>query len=112
MCLGESSDIFEVVVEGLRGRKVGEIAFAELESAMQKAARAGGVDDEFCADGNWIAMTRAFEECGVDVVGEALEVDVVAEFGSGLTHGLHQVLVEVGAIPVGVGDGVVGAGGY
>src|ERR1700744_715425 len=32
--------------------------------------------------------------------------------GSGLLCGLHEELIEIGAIPVGVGNGVVRAGGY
>src|ERR1700723_26731 len=53
-----------------------------------------------------------FEEDVVSAVGEAGEMNVVVIVNARALGGLHEEMVETGAVPVRVGDGVVGTGSH
>ena len=61
-CRVEPSDSREVAVKRLGARKIGQRKFLQLESAMQKAARARCVDEELRRETCRVALPLAFED--------------------------------------------------
>src|SRR5450432_2598046 len=78
---------------------------------MQKAARAGGIDQEVRADGEFFVSAPASNPNFQVGFGDALQVDLVEIRNADLLHLLNEKTIDVGAIPVRVGDRVVRAGG-
>ena len=84
---------------------------AEMQRAMQEAAGSAGVDHETRADLDAAPVAITVENRPLSLVPCALEARLVQISGACDLGFVNQSLIEVRAIPVRIGDRVMGTGG-
>ena len=78
---------------------------------MQKTARAAGIHDETGGDFDFLSMAFAVEDDLVRVLHGFVQFDFVEIVDADFLRLANEVGIDIGAIPVRIGDPIVGAGG-
>src|ERR1044071_472190 len=71
---------------------------------MQEAARTGSIDNEVGQELDWLIVPLSAQEHSMFLLGGSGELDFIEEIHAESLRLFDQVMIEVRAIPVGVGD--------
>ena len=86
--------------------------FRKGESAMKKSAWAGGINHKFGGDLNRLASGYSSEKDSVLFLGNIGKFDLIEIGHSELFRLANEIVIEIGTIPMGVGDLFVRAGAH
>ncbi len=99
----------EVAVEGLRGREAGKASLLQVQSAVQKAASARGIDQKPGMDVERLIARAADDRCAILCQIQGLDPSALAVVDSKALRFLDEELIYLGPVPMRIGDTIMRA---